>query len=95
MTNLTFLCGFIALSLANWSSGYLGVPVSGLMTLLALGLYMAAFGKSKINVDSNHALMTFWDFGVFAAEQVLFMLAGVFCGNKVSNASHLITKLDW
>lgn len=86
VTNLTFLCGFISLSVAHFCSNYIAVPVSGLMTLFALGLYMAAFGKTNINVESNHALMIFWEFAVFAAEQVLFMLAGVFCGNKVSNA---------
>jgi hypothetical protein len=65
------------------------------MTLLALGLYMAAFGNTNINVESKHALMIFWEFAVFAGEQVLFMLAGVFCGNKVSQSSHLLNQGDY
>jgi hypothetical protein len=68
VTNLTFLVGFFSLFIANQLLSLNILPVSALMTLLFTGLYMAAFGKSKINPESKHALMTFWDFAVFAAE---------------------------
>lgn len=60
----------------------MGLPVSGLMTLLSLGIYMAAFGKSKINPASNHALIVFWGYAVFAAKCILFLLAGTYCDFK-------------
>ena len=82
VTNLTFLCGFLSLFLTENVIVQLGLPISGLMTLLSLGIYMAAFGKSKINPASNHALIVFWGYAVFAAKCVLFLLAGTYCDFK-------------
>jgi len=51
---------------------------------------MAAFGKQKINPESDHILMTFWNFAIFAAEKVLFILVGSFCGFRlIIETSHL------
>jgi len=61
------------------------------MTLIALGFYMAAFGKQRINPESDHILMTFWNYAIFAAEKVLFIMVGSFCGFRlIIETTHLV-----
>ena len=56
---------------------------------------MAAFGKKDINPESDHILMTFWNYAVFAAEKVLFILAGSFCGFRLVLESNRLHQIDY
>ena len=44
---------------------------------------MAAFGKTRISAESDHAVNTFWKFAVYCAETIIFLLAGVLVATKV------------
>ena len=37
-------------------SDYLGIKCSGIIALVSLGLFMAAFGKTRIASEADHAL---------------------------------------
>jgi len=61
----------------------LGIKVSGIIALVSLGLFMAAFGRTRISPESDHAVHTFWRYIVYACETTIFLIAGVLVGIKV------------
>ena len=61
----------------------LKIKLSGVMALVALGLFMAAFGRTRIDIDSDHAVHTFWKYIVYIAETIIFLLCGVLVSLKV------------
>ena len=61
----------------------LGIKISGIISLVSLGLFMAAFGRTRINSESEHAVHTFWKYAVYCAETVIFLIAGIIIGVKV------------
>jgi NhaP-type Na+/H+ or K+/H+ antiporter len=58
----------------------LGIKISGIMALVAMGLYMAAFGKTKIAPESHEVVENFWKIFIFIAETIIFILGGVIVG---------------
>jgi len=75
-----------------------GFKISGIIALVTLGLFMSAFGKTRISSEADHAVHTFWFFHflklsftkvlfrkyiVFCAETVIFLLAGILVGIDV------------
>eukprot|EP00828_Plagiopyla_frontata_P032517 TRINITY_DN4237_c0_g2_i3.p1 TRINITY_DN4237_c0_g2~~TRINITY_DN4237_c0_g2_i3.p1 ORF type:complete len:1010 (-),score=126.86 TRINITY_DN4237_c0_g2_i3:14-3043(-) len=84
VVNITFICGFIAFFIAeSYLTEEKGIMVSGIMTLVCLGCFMAAFGKSRISPETEEAVHSFWHFLVYAAETIIFFLAGAIVGGKV------------
>jgi len=75
----------VAFFLAETVAPKLGFQISGIMTLVALGLFMSAFGKTRIHADTEHAVHNVWSYVVYAAETIIFFLAGVIVGNNVLN----------
>lgn len=37
-----------------------GIQISGIISLVTLGLFMSAFGKTRISSEADHAVHTFW-----------------------------------
>lgn len=54
--------------------------VSGILAIVALGLYMTHSGKTGISAESEHALHHVWGYVGYAAETLIFMLAGMVIG---------------
>lgn len=63
----------------------LGIHVSGIMSLVSLGLYMAAFGKTRIPGESREKINHFWNIMTFLTETVIFIVGGVLVGINVLN----------
>jgi NhaP-type Na+/H+ or K+/H+ antiporter len=61
------------------------VKVSGILTLVSLGLYMSAWGKYNIKVYSLEAVHSVWSFAAYASETMIFMLCGVLVGYHAQN----------
>jgi NhaP-type Na+/H+ or K+/H+ antiporter len=79
--NITFFtCYLLYFTAENIN---LGIKVDGIMALVGLGVFMAIFGKTKIGKDVEHAVHTFWKFIIYAAESIIFLLAGILVGVKV------------
>jgi NhaP-type Na+/H+ or K+/H+ antiporter len=68
----------------------LGIRISGIMALVSMGLYMAAFGKTKFTPDAKEKTHEFWKVFVFIAETIIFILGGVIVGTKALNNEALI-----
>ena len=46
---------------------HLGIHVSGIMALVAMGLYMAAFGRTKFTTEARERVHHIWKVYVFVA----------------------------
>ena len=56
------------------------VHVSGILTIVCLGLYMARQGKTRISAESEHAVHSVWQSVGFIAETIIFGLSGITIG---------------
>jgi NhaP-type Na+/H+ or K+/H+ antiporter len=83
VVNITLMGGFIAFFIAETVLESMGYAISGIMSIISIGVFMAAIGRTKINPEVEHNVHAFWHFLVFAAETTIFILAGVIVGQKV------------
>jgi chromate transport protein ChrA len=58
VTWLTFVFTYLAFYFAEFTF----LHTSGLLTVICLGLFWSAFGKTKIRPESEHAVHTVWAF---------------------------------
>jgi NhaP-type Na+/H+ or K+/H+ antiporter len=63
--NITVVSCYLIYFIAEYV--YMGIKISGIMSLVSLGLYMAAFGKTKIAPEANEIVENFWKIFVFVA----------------------------
>lgn len=63
----------------------LGIHISGIMALVSLGLYMAAFGKTRIPAEAKEKVNHFWHIATYLTESVIFIFGGVLVGINVLN----------
>ena len=71
---------FITVYLLFWTAEGSGIKVSGILALVAMGLFMSAWGKSYIDTFSEAAVHHWWMMVAWMAETVLFVLSGVIIG---------------
>lgn len=63
------------------------IHVSGILAIVALGLYMTRSGKLRISAESEHSVHHVWGYIGFVAETVIFILTGLIMGQRaVSNS---------
>lgn len=82
----TFLCFYIA--------EFTWVKVSGILSIVCLGLYFSAVGKRKIYPESEHALHNVWASIQYGSETLIFVLTGIVVGVSMSTRN-TITVMDW
>ena len=58
------------------------VHVSGILALVAMGLYMTNRGYTGISTESEKAIESIWHYIGFAAETLIFMLTGIVLGGE-------------
>ena len=54
--------------------------VSGILAIVALGLYMTGTGKTRISAESEHSIHHVWGYIGFVAETMIFILSGIIMG---------------
>jgi NhaP-type Na+/H+ or K+/H+ antiporter len=74
--NATIFMSYILFFVAESTS----VHVSGILAIVALGLYMTNTGKTRISTESEHSVHNVWSYIGFVAETVIFMIAGIIMG---------------
>ena len=67
---------------------------SGIIALVTFGLFMNAFGKSRIVGETAKTMENFWSYAVFVAETSIFLIAGVFVGVNVIYLEDLLTSYE-
>ncbi len=88
--NVTFVGAFLCFWIAEFTS----VKVSGILSIVSLGLYMSAVGKRKIYPESEHALHSVWSYIQYSCETLIFILTGIVVGVEMISES-TITGWDW
>mmetsp|Transcript_29366 Transcript_29366/g.44326 ORF Transcript_29366/g.44326 Transcript_29366/m.44326 type:complete len:327 (+) Transcript_29366:728-1708(+) len=81
---ISYLIFFIAESTA--------VHVSGILAVVAMGLYMTNTGKTRISAESEHSVHHVWGYIGFVAETVIFILTGVIMGQRSISDSEIGLK---
>ena len=76
--NLTVCFPYICFYVAEHHS----VHVSGILALVAMGLYMTNRGRTGISTESEEAIHAIWSYIGFAAETLIFMLTGIVLGGE-------------
>ena len=74
--NITFVGAYLCFYIAEFT----WVKVSGILSLVVLGLYMSAVGKKKIYPESEHALHNVWAYIQYSCETLIFILTGCVVG---------------
>jgi hypothetical protein len=59
---LTSIVTFIVCYICFYIAEFTFVAVSGILSIVVLGLFMSANGKTKIYPESEHAVHTVWAF---------------------------------
>ena len=83
--NISFCSCFILFFIAE--NVNLGIKVSGILALASMGLYMAAFGKTRISPEAKETVHYFWKYIIYVAETIIFVVAGIIVGGKVLSQS--------
>lgn len=91
--NVTIAMCYILYFVAEYV--HFGIRISGIMALVSMGLYMAAFGKTKFTPDAREKTHEFWKVFVFVAETIIFILGGVMVGTKCLNNDSLIKLIGF
>ena len=76
ITSLTFCMCY----LCYFTAEYAGLHLSGILATVALGIFMAVFGKIRIDYRTEEFLHAVWRFAQYAAETMIFLIAGVEIG---------------
>ncbi len=77
--NITFVSAYLIFYLAEDTP----LKVSGILSLVFLGLYMTMTRRTGISIDSEEGVHHIWSYLGFLAETAIFCAAGVFIGTKL------------
>ena len=70
--------------------------VSGILALVTLGLFMSAYGKTKIDTEAEHALHAVWTWAQYSCETLIFLITGLLIGYDVLFVEDsTIETADW
>ncbi|CAL4935122.1 unnamed protein product [Urochloa decumbens] len=75
---LTLVVSYIAFFTAQDALG-----ISGILTVMILGMFYAAFGKTASKGDNQQSLHHFWELVAYVANTLIFILSGVVIADGV------------
>lgn len=87
--NTTIFSGYLLFFLAESTT----LHVSGILAIVAFGLYMTRSGKTRISAESESSVHHVWGYIGFLAETVIFILSGLIMGQRTLVATE-ITHID-
>lgn len=88
--NITFVGAYLCFYLAEFTD----IKVSGILSIVTLGLYFSAVGKRRIYPESEHDLHSVWSYIQYSCETLIFVLTGIVVGVEMISES-TITGWDW
>lgn len=90
--NITIISCYLVFFVAEHVN--FGFRMSGILALVSLGLFMSAFGRTRISHEADRAIHEFWEYVVYASETIIFILAGIFVSIRVLSEDSIISMLD-
>nr|AAF63173.1 T5E21.14 [Arabidopsis thaliana] len=67
--------------------------VSGILTVMILGMFFAAFARTAFKGDSHQSLHHFWEMAAYIANTLVFMLSGVIIAESVLSGQTISYKV--
>ena len=93
--NLTIMLTFITAHLCFYVAENTALMVSSILAVVTLGLFMAAYGRSKMSAEIEESLHAVWSWAQFGVETLIFFLSGAIIGNEISGTDEFIEGSDW
>lgn len=88
---ITFIASYLLFFAAETQ-----IFVSGILSLVALGLFVSAYGKSKIDTKTEDRLRSVWAWVQHAAETIVYIVAGLVVGyDLLYREDSTIEVSDW
>lgn len=84
--NSTVFVAYLVFFLAEMTP----VHVSGILALVALGLYMTRSGRTMISAESEHSVHHVWGYIGFIAETIIFILTGLILGERIVMENQIV-----
>jgi len=81
-----YLCFFLSESVFH---------ASGILALVVLGFFLGTYGKVNMTEEMEHAIHTIWSFVAWCLETGLFMMTGMYIGDKIFNYTQSETDLKY
>lgn len=78
----TIVLGYMAMWIAEGM-----LHVSGVMALVAAGLWMGGPARTKVSPEVSHFLHHFWELLAYLANTLIFFLVGMIIGTRLGNAT--------
>lgn len=72
-----------------------GAEVSGVLTVMTLGMFYAAVARTAFKGESQKSLHHFWEMVSYIANTLIFMLSGVVIAESILHGESSITDQSW
>ncbi|XP_024527647.1 sodium/hydrogen exchanger 8 [Selaginella moellendorffii] len=87
---LTFTASYFAFFLAQSVA-----EVSGVLAVMTVGMFLAAFARTAFRGESQQAMHHFWNMVAYFANTIIFLLSGVVIAENILRSQSLIEARDW
>ncbi|KAL8520747.1 hypothetical protein ACS0TY_011334 [Phlomoides rotata] len=87
--SLTFAVSYVAFFTAQE-----GVDVSGVLTVMTLGMFYSAVARTAFKGESQQSLHHFWEMVAYIANTLIFILSGVVIAESILRSSSLFKAHD-
>ena len=67
----------VCMAYSAMTFGDVTLKVSGVLAVVTLGIGLSKISKTLISKATMHYLHGFWEYGLFAAETIIFLTAGM------------------
>ncbi|KAF7827546.1 sodium/hydrogen exchanger 8 isoform X1 [Senna tora] len=79
----------LAVSYVAYFTAQEGADVSGVLTVMTLGMFYSAFAKTAFKGDGQQSLHHFWEMVAYIANTLIFILSGVVIAEGILKDSHI------
>ncbi|KAL2611522.1 hypothetical protein R1flu_023214 [Riccia fluitans] len=87
---LTFTASYMAFFVAEMEA-----EVSGVLTVMTVGLFFAAFARTAFTGESQQSMRHFWEMISYIANTLIFILSGTVIAESILESHNSIQGKDW
>ncbi|KAG0600449.1 hypothetical protein M758_11G035100 [Ceratodon purpureus] len=87
---ITFTASYMAFFVAEQSA-----KVSGVLTVMTVGIFFAAFARTAFTGESEQSMHHFWEMISYIANTLVFILSGVVIAESILRSHDKIQGRDW
>ncbi|CAI9096868.1 OLC1v1033109C1 [Oldenlandia corymbosa var. corymbosa] len=84
----------LAVSYVAYFTAQIGADISGVLTVMTLGMFYSAFARTAFKGESQESLHNFWEMVAYIANTLIFILSGVVIAESVLGNDSLFKTHD-